>query len=277
MGDFGFMLNKFRKICLVPMCALVLNTVSVGATNITNLNININMQNIGEICPKICQSWLDDYLRMLINEYLANRAFDWRIYKEKILEDIKKLIIEKGAANIDLWDLINVISCYTYKGDKILIKFRKSNGDFQFMKDPCLKIYSIGGYQSINPEKLIEYFENSYKGGVILDFDKIAKKTIEEKCKKGLDINKSTITTKDVIDVFNFEKLDGYTLKEGMNKAYIEMKKDLESKYKKEVSSVAKNYFAVGCLVGGVAGIFATFGAIFSFCPNGGFTRKNSI
>ena len=241
------MMNKFRKVCSASLCAVSLNSLGAGAASAVKFDIKI--EDIGEICPHIYHDWFIGYLKSLAQEYLKGKAFNWRDYEKEILEDIKKLIIEKGAANIDVWDIVNIVSTYTYKGDKVLVKFRKNNGELQFMKDPCLKLYSIGVYQSISPDRLIEHFERKYNPGIVLDFDKIAEKTISEKEKKGEIVNKSNLTTDDIIIFFNPENIEEYILKD---------KKDLESRIKIEKVKAKDQGRAEGCLVGCLFGVLAT-------------------
>lgn len=241
------MMNKFRKVCSASLCAVSLNSLGAGATSA--IKIDIKIEDIGEICPNIYHDWFIGYLESLSQEYWKGKAFNWRVYEKEILEDIKKLIIEKGAANIDTWDIVNIVSNYTYKGDKVLVKFRKKNGELQFMKDPCLKMYSIGDYQSISPDRLIEYFESKYNPGIVLDFDKIAAKTISEKGKTGEIVNKSNLTTDDIIIFFNPENIEEYILKD---------KKDLESRIKIEKAQAKDQGRAEGRAEGCLLGVLAT-------------------
>ena len=127
------MMNKFRKVCSASLCAVSLNSLGAGATSA--IKIDIKIEDIGEICPNIHRKWADIYFKLLTLEYFKGNAFDWRTYEKEILEDIKKLIIDKGAANIDAWDIVNIVSTYTYKGDKVLVKFRKNNGKFNLFID----------------------------------------------------------------------------------------------------------------------------------------------
>ena len=260
-GGINFMINKFRKLCSASLCAVTLNSLGAGATGAVKFDIKI--EEIGEICPHIYHDWFIGYLKSLSQEYWEGRAFNWRTYEQEILEDIKKLIIEKGAANIDTWDIVNIVSTYTYKGDKVLVKFRKNNGELQFMKDPCLKIYTIGDYQSISPDRLIEYFESKYNPGIVLDFDKIAAKTISEKEKTGEIVNKNNLTTDDIIIFFHPENIEEYTLKDTTKKDYMKLKKDLESRYKKEIkiekAQAKVQGYTKGCLIGAIATLAAAF------------------
>ena len=131
------------------------------------------------------------------------------------------------------------------------------------MKDPCLKIYTIGDYQSISPDRLIEYFESKYNPGIVLDFDKIAEKTISEKEKTGEIVNKNNLTTDDIIIFFHPENIEEYTLKDTTKKDYMKLKKDLESRYKKEIkiekAQAKVQGYTKGCLIGAIATLAAAF------------------
>jgi hypothetical protein len=271
-------MNKFRKVCSASLCAVTLNSLGAGATSAVKFDIKI--EDIGEICPHISHDWLIGYLNSLSQEFWKGNAFYWGVYRQEILEDIKKLIIEKGAANIDTWDIVNIVSAYTYMGDKVLVKFRKNNGELQFMKDPCLKVYNKGDYQSISPDRLIEYFESKYNPGIVLDFDKIAAKTISEKEKTGKIVNKNNLTTDDIIIFFHPENIEEYTLKDTTKKDYMKLKEDLESRHKEEIkiekAQTKVQGYTKGCLIGVIATVAAAFttSGIFNLLEKSYFSEK---